>query len=366
MPLRAIIAGTDTLAFEQSPQDWRALQRRLRNDRSIGRLPCCDAQAVAKTSKLGTQFFAHHRKRACDASRETETHLNAKRAVFEGCVDAGWRARTEAVGPEGSWRADVLAWRETAQVAFEIQWSPQSEATTRERQRGFARHGVRCCWLFRRLPFAGAVERVPAFRLVEVSDQSLPVVDLGARTHSLREFARLMLEERVNFVAAVRVRVESVRLRMLRDRCPRCSATVHFADASLPPLVSVCGLSLGQVTECAEVQRLHKDWGRKLRSLYAEDFEDVPVESSLIAGLVRRSPPGETFKTAMGRSGFCPSCLNVVPFTEVSAQLPVTAEVHAHFQAPEWPVTRFPHWCVGDNGTYCSTAGLDITNPRLT
>ncbi len=356
----------NAFAFDQSPHEWRALQRRLRDDRSIGRLPCCDAEVVAKTSKLGTQFFAHYRKRACDASRETETHLNAKRAVYDGCIDAGWSALTEAVGPDSAWRADVLASRELAQVAFEIQWSRQSEATTRERQRGFARHQVRCCWLFRRLPFAAAVERVPAFKLIEVSGQSLPVVDLGARTHSLREFARLMLEERVKFAVAVSVRVEPVRLRMLRDHCPHCSATVHFADASLPPLVSLCGLSLAQVKECVDVQRVHNDWGRQLRSLYAEDFEDVPVQSGLISALVRRSPPGETFKTAIGRSGFCPSCLKVVPFTAASAQLPVTAELQAPLQAPQWPKTPFPHWCVGDNGTYCSTAGLDVVTPRLT
>src|SRR5688500_11002331 len=163
MPFRAVIAGKSLHAFALSPHDWRSLQRRLRDNRSLGRLPCCDAQIVAKTSKLGTQFFAHYAKTACDARLETEAHFGAKRAVYEGCIDAGWDALTEAVAPDSAWRADVLASRQRTQVAFEIQLCRQSAERTMERQRGFARREVRCCWLFRRLPFAEPTQQLPAF-----------------------------------------------------------------------------------------------------------------------------------------------------------------------------------------------------------
>src|SRR5690606_37344110 len=129
------------------------LKRQLRTNRSVSRLPCCSAQAVAKTSKLGTQFFAHYVKNACDTGGETEAHLLAKRALYEGCRDAGWEALTEAASPDGAWRADVLASRDGVHVAFEIQWSRQTVGRTMERQQGFSQRNVRCVWLFRRLPF---------------------------------------------------------------------------------------------------------------------------------------------------------------------------------------------------------------------
>jgi len=354
MPLRAVIAGKSLLAFELSPHDWRSLQGQLRSDRSLGRLPCCDARVVAKTSALGTQFFAHYAQGACDAPRETEAHLGAKRAVYEGCIDAGWSAHTEAVGPDGAWRADVLAQRQQRQVAFEIQLSRQNAKQTVERHRGFAQHQVRCCWLFGRLPFAKPDPQVPAFKLIESDDGSPPSVVLGPGTRSLREFARLMLEGRVKFCEKVSVGLEEVRCRIRRDRCPRCSAIVHFAEATPPPLLSLCGLSLSKEKEFAAIQGLYANWGRALESLYAENLPLSASERRTVPHLVLRSPPGKPFMTAAGRSGFCPLCLEVVPITETSNQLPIVLEAPAPVLAPDWPNTPFPHWCVGNNSSYCS------------
>lgn len=354
MPLRAVIAGKSLHAVALSPRDWLSLRRQLRENRSLGRLPCCGAHVVAKTSKLGTQFFAHYAKSECDASAETEAHLGAKRALYEGCLDAGWDAFTEAIGPDGAWRADVLASRQQTQVAFEIQWSRQSAERTLERQRGFEVHQVRCCWLFRRLPFAWPTRQVPAFQLIESSDIGSPSVILGPGTRSLREFARLMLEGRVKFCTRVRVGLAEVRCRIRRDRCPRCSAIVHLVDASPPPLLSVCGLSLEDTSDFGRIQRLYARWGGELKSLYAEDLSLSADERATIPHLVLRSPPGKPFLTAAGRSGFCPLCLTVVPFTETSNQLPIVFETRAPIKLPDWPSTPFPHWCIGNNDSYCS------------
>lgn len=353
MPFRAVIAGKSLLAFALTPHAWRSLQGQLRENRSLGHLPCCDAQVVAKTSNRGTQFFAHYAKSACDAALETEAHLAAKRAVYEGCIDAGWDALTEAVAPDGAWRADVLASRQQTQVAFEIQLCRQSAERTVERQRGFARHKVRCCWLFRRLPFTEPNQQVPAFKLIESSDGGPPSVILGHDTRPLREFTRLMLEGRIKFCPRVSVRLGEVRCRVRRDRCPRCSAIVHFVDAAPPPVLSPCGLSLSEAEEFAGIQELYSDWRRKLESLYGEDLPIDMRERETIPQLLLRSPPGKPFVTAAGRSGFCPLCFAVVPFTGMSNQLPVVFETSAPVQPPNWPNTRFPHWCVGNEGSYC-------------
>lgn len=354
MPLRAIIAGESVLAFELSPHEWNSLKGQLRADRSSGRLPCCDAPVVAKTSKLGTKFFAHYVRGACESAPETETHLTAKRAVYEGCIDAGWEAITEAVGPDGAWRADVLAWRRQKQVAFEIQWSPQSAERTVERHNDLARHQVRCCWLFRRFPFVRPTRQVPAFQLVESPEGNPPLVALTSGTRSLREFARLMLEGRIKFCADVRVRIEEVRCRIRQDRCPRCAGIVHFADATAPPLVSPCGLDLLRDERFSAIQRLYAQWARAFEALRAEDLLLGSSERAAVPGLLLRSPPGKPFVTAAGRSGFCPECLAVVPVTNRSDQLPIVFETDVPVKAPEWPDIPFPHWCLGSDGAYCS------------
>lgn len=356
MPLRAIIAGKDVLAFDLKADEWRSLRMDLRHDRALGRLPCCGAQVVAKTSKLGTQFFAHYVRRRCDAPPETEVHLAAKRAVYEGCIDAGWDAITEAVGPDGTWRADVLASRQRTQVAFEIQWSRQSEERTIERQRGLAKHRVRCCWLFRRLPFDEPTRQIPAFELIAPAGGGPPSVALGPGAHPLREFASMMLQRRIKFCAELIVRFEEVRCRVRRDRCRHCSATIHFADATPPPLPlrSHCGLLLADVKAFSAIQGRYDGWRRELESFHSEDLRLRAPAENIIPHLVLRSPPGKPFFTTLGRNGFCPSCHRIVPFTEATTQLPIAFETRVPVRTPSSFNTPFPHWCLGNNGSYCS------------
>lgn len=357
MPLHAIIAGKSVLAFELSPLDWRMLRDRLRADRSLGRLPCCNAPVVAKTSKLGTQFFAHYVRSECTAVNETEAHRVAKRAVYEGCLDAGWCATMEATGPEGTWRADVLATKHRTRIAFEVQLSEQTANRTRERQREFARHQVLGYWLFRRLPFDRLDSQIPAIGLVESPDGSPPSVRLGGRDISLREFVCSVLEEQIRFCSSLSVRRKEARCRIRRISCPHCAASVHFVEATPPPLLSGCGLPLSESGLFPTLRRRYREWANRLASLYGEDVSLSATQRQAAPDFLLRSPPGKSFMTAAGRSGFCPRCLTIIPITAESNQLPVAFEVSTPVPEPGWLSSiGFPHWCVGSNGSYCSAA----------
>ena len=102
------------------------------------------------------------------------------------------------------------------------------------------------------------------------------------------------------------------------------------------------GVALGRHWEFAAIQKLYAGCRRALESPYAEDLPLSARERDTILHLVLRSPPGKPFMTAAGRSGFCPICLAVVPFTDTSNQLSIVFETSAPVQPPDWPNTPLP------------------------
>ena len=156
MPLRCVDEdGTVIEALDCSDEAWFSLRERSRNERNL-RMPCCPARAVLKTSKLGTRFFAHKARGACDWKPETPVHLHLKALALKAARQAGWEAQTEVTGhtPEGEkWTADVLAWKDEEKVALEVQWSGQTNEETWHRQRRYERSGVRGIWLLRQPGF---------------------------------------------------------------------------------------------------------------------------------------------------------------------------------------------------------------------
>ena len=114
MPLRCVDEHGETIeANACTDEEWKALRARARAERHL-KMPCCPAQSVLKTSRLGTRFFAHKARSACDWKPETEVHLLLKRVTLETARECGWEAQTEVGGstPDGDrWTADVLAWK---------------------------------------------------------------------------------------------------------------------------------------------------------------------------------------------------------------------------------------------------------------
>lgn len=160
MPLKCLRGGDEIYAFDmESDGAWEALRKGNAETRDL-RMPCCGAEVVLRTSPLGTRHFAHKRTGPCETAPETKEHLLAKRLVIEGLRRTGWEAKPEQDGatPAGErWKADVLAARGKARVAFEIQWS---------RQERYAASDVRGLWLLRQLDFPFADKDCPAFRMV--------------------------------------------------------------------------------------------------------------------------------------------------------------------------------------------------------
>ena len=139
-------------SFIYSLKDWIV----LKEDKSSSfNMACCGNQAILKTSKLGTQFFAHKTKPKdsnCSTGGETAEHMHIKYLVMKELDRNGWVVEVEKAGltPSGEeWIADIYAEKGKAKIAIEVQWSPQAFIETKRRQEKYAQSGVRCAWLLR-------------------------------------------------------------------------------------------------------------------------------------------------------------------------------------------------------------------------
>lgn len=176
MPLSALIDAEPIYAFNFTPEAWTDLRSRAKDLR----FPCCDAGVVLKRSPLGTQFFAHARRGNCATAPETAEHLQAKDMIARAAIDAGWKAETEVRGksPAGEdWIADVLVTRGTVKLAFEVQWSRQSDEETRARQARYEASGVRALWLMKQKDIPSPSKALPAFLLQKMDDGFCVAVD---------------------------------------------------------------------------------------------------------------------------------------------------------------------------------------------
>lgn len=232
MPLRAVIENRDVIAPLLEEADWEALREQVRAKTLSLRLPCCDASAFPRVSKLGTRHFVHRRANGCAGSGETFQHLWLKAQIVEACRDAGWEPQPEVAGD--GWRADVLATRGSARVAFEVQWSRQEAKQTRFRQERYAADGVRACWLLRGDPPAPATRDCPVFRLVPDDDHVAIVEHAGVR-YGVSEFVGLLLGGHVVFTDDMFARL---RVGFVEMDCWRCNAPTHVYYAEQ---LSRCG-----------------------------------------------------------------------------------------------------------------------------
>ncbi|AYN96820.1 hypothetical protein EAW52_24230 [Pseudomonas sp. LTJR-52] len=171
MPLRALNqSGESIQAFDLSPVEWAMLKATTKAARLV--MPCCGADAILKTSRRGTQFFAHKKQGDCTSAPESEQHLRLKALVVKLIRKHGWTAATEVDGetPSGEpWVADVLATKGTRRVAVEVQWSSQVDETSLYRQQRYLESDVRGLWLMHQANFPIS-KAFPAVCVDELAD----------------------------------------------------------------------------------------------------------------------------------------------------------------------------------------------------
>lgn len=215
------------ISFDYTPSEWNNLKS---NYADLGLyMKCCGAQAIPKTSKLGTQFFAH-KTDACGEGKESIEHIRCKELIVLGARDAGWLANPEESGIDlhnNPWVADVLCIKNNVKFAFEVQLASQTFAEYKRRTERYINSQVSCLWfipLKRKHPIAEQMilDRINSTKRSDVighhpDRQDMPVfqVDIsdlenilvffpwhhgnGPFHIPLREFANGVLSGRMNF-----------------------------------------------------------------------------------------------------------------------------------------------------------------------
>lgn len=365
MPLRAIINGVDVIASFMTDDEWSQLKQRIKAEKLDVRMPCCGAQAHLRTSKYGVHHFYHKKKGDCTSPPETWQHLKAKQEIVLACREAGYDARTEVEG-EG-WRADVLAEKGNARIAFEVQWSPQSWEVTKQRQQKFKDAGVRGCWFFKRLPdYYYPTGDVPSFALHVTTDACTVIfyTDDASQEIPLSQFISLLLNSKLRFCDQFRAApAQDVEIKLMPYPCWTCGVFYYVYQVT-NRFTTGCG-----------------------QEMYYEDYFNNPESDVYFAFHPEVKRAVKRYATSKGielghftryrrkSSGIrlnafkCPHCdallghnylMEVYYSDRVYASMPViTAMIPIHFKNP--PVIReeldgyFPqsHWCFPDDGAFC-------------
>lgn len=232
MPLRAVDnSGNNLHAFDYGSASWKELKSTYRS--LCLRMPCCSNTAIPKTSPLGTHFFAHARSGTCTSAPETAEHIYCKMVISEAARAAGWTVTTERPGatPDGqSWVADVFCEHGSAQVALEVQLSPQSLEDTRRRQQRYRASGVRGAWFYGEKLRRDAIfsdRDTPIFTLSKFTHGHEPVVEqYGIR---LTDFVTCLLNRRLQWMLLAQTPL--FYLGYLQKTCGKCKQPTKLAYA---------------------------------------------------------------------------------------------------------------------------------------
>lgn len=204
MPLKALLDDREVVSIFLSDAEWVGLRDVQQSQRTRFRM-ADGARAIAKVSSRGLRFFAHAPGEGHGVTApESPQHLALKAAIARTCKLAGWSVDVEA--PGDGWIADVLATRGETRIAFEVQWSHQSEIDYAYRTTRYRAAGVESVWLRRVTPgrYAGRagpnVFNMPirASDPAELAVVEAPHVDAAAREVDVDEFTRAVLHRRVS------------------------------------------------------------------------------------------------------------------------------------------------------------------------
>lgn len=345
MPLLALLDGVRTVSSLMTAEEWGALKADVRSKRRRVELPCGSA-GHAKTSRLGTQYFAHNAGGDGCSAGESAEHLLAKSIIIRAARAAGWEAEPEHRGD--GWVADVLATKGGRRVAFEVQWSAQSPEEFASRQERYADSGVRCAWFARNTTGLSLRDRkLPAFRFEVISDQ-VDVTIEGA-TMALAEAVTRLLSSRIQFRDHLANGESSeTELAFHLTRCYRCHRGFVVWNVLRAFVTGLCGTSLQTTTA-----------PRSMWSPTRPEADPVVVETARSIALERGWPPARvglrhTQQSSTKYMAFiCPHCnatsgdfflrkqfANDEPEAIVSGRGPRTA-------------VAYPHWCVASEEQCC-------------
>jgi len=210
---------------------------------------CCGAALTIRTSPGKAPHFVHKVvPQDCDGDRrETWEHHRLKELIATSVAGTDeWEVETEAVHRDARtrlilWRADVLASRRRAHVAFEVQLSNADYEVMRSRQERYRQSGVRGLWFVRTRKAFPASQALPIFvvrrepagdRVEFTTEADYPFIHAHsgeAHDMALAEFVRSALDGKLKwapFERAPQTRLLAFVDYFSGEACASCGRTV--------------------------------------------------------------------------------------------------------------------------------------------
>lgn len=194
-------AGDAVYSFTMDNHQWKDLKS---NHKQQYKMSCCEAVAIPKASKYGTQFFAH-KASSCGAG-ESIQHQFIKYLALRALHDNGWNADTEVRFNNGDFIADVYAEKDGRKLAIEVQWSNIDADELDRRHQKYINAGIKCVWLCRSKVGGGTFKK-PIFNMGMVNNESLVIGGVydfksnSKRTLSMCEFISSITNNKINKVS---------------------------------------------------------------------------------------------------------------------------------------------------------------------
>lgn len=334
MPLRVISHSGDLQAFEFDASRWAELKS---NYKQLNlRMPCCNVTAVPKTSTLGNFFFAHSRRGDCATAPESAEHIYCKAIIAKAAAAAGWTVTTERAGvsPAGeAWIADVFCVKGSAQVALEVQLSPQTREEALRRQVRYTESKVRAAWFYGtklHKDLNSTTRDVPLFGISDVKVGQEPTI--GLTDVALSDFVVALLNKRVTWLR--HAHINPVYLAVLRRDCSHCKKPAGLVFGHAPTQSGLPQGGIWAVEVGAALERL------------SEVMTNGELESLGLCYLVRVHQSRPNRVTYWNR---CPHCWRIVSNDTLCALL--TAATHEPSAFSRFEVIYFDRDAV-DSGTW--------------
>jgi hypothetical protein len=175
MPFSALSPDGPVTLLGADPLTIERMRDRNRREK-LYTAKCCGAPLVIRTVQGKIPHFVHATTPSfCEGDKHVSPeHLRLQAAVAQAVAGTGWTCETEAIEKDPTsrrpiWRADVLATRSKARVAFEIQLSNPDWTAMLGRQQRYRASGVRGLWFVKTRKGFPAKQELPVF-VVETDD----------------------------------------------------------------------------------------------------------------------------------------------------------------------------------------------------
>jgi hypothetical protein len=169
MPFSALSPDGPVTLIGVDPLTVERMRDRNRREK-LYTAKCCGAPLKIRTAEGKIPHFVHETTPSfCEGDkRVSPEHLRLQATVALAIAGTGWECETEAaekdsVAGRTVWRADILATRSKARVAFEIQLSNADWNVMLERQQRYRASGVRGLWFVKTKKGFPAAQEMPVF-----------------------------------------------------------------------------------------------------------------------------------------------------------------------------------------------------------